>query len=208
MANLTNDIMKDLKPRFDKALKSTAEEVSFEIEKTYEDCIQSFYEDYEPMYYRRTLSTYLASSNYNDIFKIDEIGNSAFRAGITVDAHNIHGDPYRADKEWVFNRTFEKGIHGRNRNDRIKAKDKYHKPGIERSKKNGRGVYTIQMKLNSGHFGSTYIYSPMQRWQWNAASANSVKNMTPPPQILMNRGFKKIANQKHLNDLFTKFMDS
>ena len=96
---------------FNKAVKDTAEEISFRIESIYESAIEDFYLSYEPKSYSRTYSTFLGSNHYETPFEYMQFGNTYF-SGIQVDSGNIPGDPYRAKKNWVFDRSFYKGIHG------------------------------------------------------------------------------------------------
>lgn len=113
-------ILKDITNKFNKAVEEMASEVTFQIEEAYEDTIEEFYEDYDPIYYNRTYSTYLASTGYDNPFTpLMHIGDSYF-AGIGVSGSNIPYNPYVAYKNWVFNRVFYKGIHGINRADVIR----------------------------------------------------------------------------------------
>lgn len=126
-------IQKDIEKRFKSAIKDMADDVAFEIEKAYETVIEEFYNDYpNPVSYERTYSTYLGSNAYDDIFGqgIQQFGDSYF-AGINVSSSNIPGDPYRAYKGWVFERTFYKGIHGINKKDKDRM-NKYRGKGYEK----------------------------------------------------------------------------
>ena len=130
MRSITNDI----KRRFNAALDEFAGEVAFEIEKRYEQCIDAFYSDdafstgSTPRFYKRTYSLYYGSSGFEDPYSdqnIQKFGDSYF-AGIQVDSAHYPTDPYRANRMWVFDRAFWKGIHGFNRNDIIKInKNRY-----------------------------------------------------------------------------------
>ena len=102
---------KDIEKRFSEALEEMAEELTFQIEASYESVIQSFYEDYTPRVYERTYSTYEASDRYDDPFGFTPTSDG-YESGIHVGPENIPGQPYHATKEWVFPRTFEEGIHG------------------------------------------------------------------------------------------------
>lgn len=102
---------------FKDAIATLAEDVTFQIESAYETAISMFYKDYDPLYYDRTYSTYLGSDKYDDPFGYQHYGDSYF-SGIGVSASYIPGNPYNAYKEWVFNRTYYKGIHGFNKSDK------------------------------------------------------------------------------------------
>lgn len=114
--NSLQDFRKDIEKRYMSAIEHLAEEVSFQIESAYETVIEKFYDDYSPVSYNRTYSTYLASDGYDDPFSYTQSGN-VYTAGIQVSSDFIQGKPYRADTDWVFNRTFERGIHGFNKKD-------------------------------------------------------------------------------------------
>lgn len=158
-------ILEDVTKKYNKAVKDMAVEVAYKIEAAYESAIEAFYNDYpDPIYYDRTYSTYLGSNAYDDVYNygIQQFGNSYF-AGINVSSSNIPGNPYRAYKGWVFDRTFEQGIHGINRNDLIKM----NKP---RSKDDH-----IKRKV--------------------------IKNMTPPPRVLMDKAFKELTKKGSLDKI-------
>jgi len=101
----------NVKQQFKKATKEMAEQMTYVIERAYEGAIESFYKDYYPKWYRRTYSTYLGSNRAEDLFGYYHRG-SVYESGIYVDPMFIPGKPYRADVDWVFDRTFSQGIHG------------------------------------------------------------------------------------------------
>ena len=98
------------------AAEEMATEVLWQIEHNYESVIDKFYADYDPLYYDRTYSTYLASSGYDNLYSSRNLifMTNTYDVGININGRRIPGNPYRADKDWVFNRTFDKGIHGIN----------------------------------------------------------------------------------------------
>lgn len=114
------DLLTDITEKFNEAVEEMASEMTFQIEHAYEETIDEFYEDYDPVSYDRTYSTYLASTGYdNATTPLMHVGDAYF-AGIGVNGSNIPGQPYEMPKHWVFDRTFYKGIHGINRNDVFK----------------------------------------------------------------------------------------
>ena len=98
------------------ATKEIAEEVTVRLEIGYEKCIEEFYKDYRnPRYYDRTYSTFYASTGFGDMAiwkRCVKKNNRGYISGIIVDSSNITEEPYRAETEWVFERTFNEGIHG------------------------------------------------------------------------------------------------
>ena len=113
MGKRLDGLSKRISAAMDSALEKVAIEVGYEIEKIYESVITEFYDSYEPHRYDRTKSTFYGSDiygNYHDPVRIDD----GFLAGISVSPDTIPGNPYRADKNWVFERTFVKGYHGYN----------------------------------------------------------------------------------------------
>lgn len=102
-------------------LREVAEDVAFDIEMAYEKSIDEFYNDYSPRKYKRTYSTYLASTGYNNKNMVVQNGEYSFIAGIDVSPFNIPGSPYRehitssgiaVTKDFIFSNTFDKGLHG------------------------------------------------------------------------------------------------
>lgn len=111
-----DEIKADIEKKYKKDLEEFAAEMSYQVEAAYESVVQSFYDDYgpnngEPWYYKRTYSTYKFSDHYDDEFAFTPFGDE-YEYGITANTDNVSGNPYRADKNWVFERTFGQGIHG------------------------------------------------------------------------------------------------
>lgn len=120
-------------------------ELTYQIEAAYESTIDEFYKDYspnngDPWYYDRTYSTYLASDGYDNLFSY-ETHPDVYVAGINVSPDNIYGKPYAYPADYVFGRTFEKGIHGINRNDVIKMNK-------ERTKDNRINIKRVPTNMN------------------------------------------------------------
>lgn len=141
-----NSLEKKIKKALDKATKKTAEELTFQIEHAYECAIDNFYNSYTPSWYNRTYSTYLASDRYDSIYDspLKKIGE-AYEAGININSKNIGKNPYRADKEWVLERTFEKGIHGY-----TFAEMKKWKYSASKKISVRRDRYSIELRWNKG----------------------------------------------------------
>ena len=110
MAN--KELEKRAKKIADKILTEMTYNIAFEIESAYERIINKFYEDYKPLYYQRTYSTYSASDIYGDIFRGVKSTSNGYQIGISVSSSYIDGDPYEMNKEDVFHRTFVEGVHG------------------------------------------------------------------------------------------------
>ena len=172
------DLEEEIDEMVKKAIKRTAIELSSEIEIAWERVIDEFYEDYTPIWYNRTYSTYKASDGYSEIgsgnfvpyiknIRRNKHGN--ILVGITVSSDYIPGNPYEADKDWVFERTFEKGYHGYNQHE--------------------------AQKWTSDHSGKDLD---------NRTWSTSAKVMKPSPSKRMDVQFNKIANQKHITQVFNK----
>lgn len=103
----------DIEQRYNMALKQFAKEMTVLIEESYKSVIKSFYDDYDPRSYRRTFYTFYGSDRYGDADHATPIPGG-YEAGIHVGAEYYPNgeNPYRAQKEWVFRRTFSEGIHG------------------------------------------------------------------------------------------------
>lgn len=124
----------EFKRAYRNVLEKTAQRIGREIEKAYESQIERFYGDYSPIVYERTGATWWASSGMQNYESWSQyLGDLQYQAGIYVDPANIaakRGHPYRANTQWVFNRTWHHGIHGINRNTR-RYKMKKRKNGRE-----------------------------------------------------------------------------
>lgn len=110
-----------------------AQELTFEIQSAYEKSVDEFYGAYTPILYKRTENTYRASDHFNQswVSRESQRISGGYIAGISVSADFIMengGEEYVGglmsiyDEEsdpmrFVFTRSFERGIHGFNRND-------------------------------------------------------------------------------------------
>ena len=185
---------------YKKGIKDFAEEVSFEIESAYEHTIDLFYEDYgpndgKPWFYDRTESTYLASNGYDNPFSpinVQQFGDSFF-SGIGVSASNIPGNPYKIYKDWVFYRTFYKGIHGitkkevNTRNEKIRQRYKKRRKLARMLRKRSK---TFQIEV--------VMQGLIKRVP---------KNMRPAPKKIMDDSFKNLTKKKNMDRMLTEVLD-
>lgn len=92
-----------------------AYDIAEKIQIQYDNCIDLFYNDFDPVYYDRTNSTYKASygeDGVSDLFVAQETDTGVLiEAGIIVDS-SLLGSPYKDPTDYVFTRTWEYGIHG------------------------------------------------------------------------------------------------
>lgn len=164
------------KKSYKTALEKTAQKIGKEIEKAYESQITRFYNDYTPILYKRTNSTWWASSGYRNYESWSTyLGDLQYQAGINIDPANIQsnrGDPYRADTDWVFNRTWHLGIHGINKNNR-------------------------RFKRKKRRNGTEYEVS----WNYRRFPTNT----RPSPEKEFKSMFSKIKTHKHIDDIFSKY---
>lgn len=123
-----DEIIKEMEEKLKAVARETAKEVQSLIEAEYVSTILEFYNDYQPRSYHRTEYTFYGSNKYDGPARHARNTVPAYKdgfiGGISVSADYIPENPYRADTEWVFNRTFEKGIHGYTRNEMLK---RFHK---------------------------------------------------------------------------------
>ena len=177
--NTFNEILADEIEFMKSALKKTAEELTFQIQAAYESAIDKFYADYSPHTYGRTQSTYFGSSGAKYFKKnIYPVGDMSYMGGIVVDSFFI-GQPYKANATWVFNRTFEQGIHG-------------YTPGEAKA-------WSSRWKEKQGpHLSADnrLVFPPTKR------------AMKPSPMVLLNKDFRKIASHKNIDSLFNSFYNS
>lgn len=123
----TDKSLKQFEKAFNNILQEVAMEMQARIESMYEMSILTFYNQYIPLYYIRTGATFYGSNKYNaggSFYSNLNRKSNQYMAGILVSSDYIEprwgGKPYRADTDWVFQRTFEKGIHGNTSSERRK----------------------------------------------------------------------------------------
>jgi hypothetical protein len=192
--------IKKIEKIFDDAIEETGQEILWEIENIYETAIDKFYGDYTPLYYNRTFSTYLASSGYDTLYSpinLYQQGDS-YIAGIFVSSGNIQGNPYRASKDWVFDRTFIKGIHG------IKAGNFFGKSLSKKfSRVKGNKYFEAIYLRNSEVIKKTSYYKGRTQIQTRIMS-----DMHPTPKAIMEKEFKRITKKKYINGLFNEILSN
>ena len=97
-----------------KILNACAEQMANDCKTQYYKVISEFYADYKPHLYDRTLSTRWAHNMYNKTYKdiTTMIDDTTVQIVFSPGSEYIKGKPYRADTDWVFERTYIEGIHG------------------------------------------------------------------------------------------------
>lgn len=107
---------KEIEEMFKEVAQEVVGEFNYQMRSMYEKAIYVFYADYKPKYYDRTESLLEANNLYDNPDKTWNVdynrANQIVSGGLFVDPKYIKGNPYRADKDWVFNRSYKKGIHG------------------------------------------------------------------------------------------------
>lgn len=111
------EIGNDFENKIEEALREAMYEVTFDLERAYENSIDAFYKHYIPRYYDRNYETYYASNAYekyeSHVKEIRKGGKiTGFTGGIIVDSSNMNGSIYHDPTDYVFNRTYNYGIHG------------------------------------------------------------------------------------------------
>lgn len=186
MARQTKDpleaVRADIEKRYNDAMVKMAEEMTYQIESAYESVVQQFYNEYTPRSYDRTYSTYLGSDKYNNLFGYTPIENG-YESGIIVDSNNIPGNPYRAEKDWVFERTFSEGIHGYFKVEYEQWMNERFKKYKWSKKKTAREKERIEKMLK---------HAPKK---------------SSPPQKEMDRKFKQLTKPRNMNKICKNIMD-
>ena len=107
--NIDKDLIQDLKTYATSVCTSLAGQVRDEMYKEAHFAIDSFYNDYDPIYYKRTKNHYnFKKKSFKKYYKNPH--NSIARGGIELCYENMD-DLYRADTEYVFNLVYL-GYHG------------------------------------------------------------------------------------------------
>lgn len=204
---------------FKQSSKEFAEELLFTIQSIYETAIDRFYNDYNPLYYNRTFSTYEASSGANDLFssrnyRFSEQMNS-FLVGIEVSPLFINRKPYRADTGWVFDRTFNQGIHGIRAGKAFgKSFEKkflrvYSKPNFTFIKMQGnrramkKQYYHGLTVSRRGKYFYTIKGPGLGAPQYREAV---MSNMSPTPKGIVGSEFRKLTRKKELKQMFNNIL--
>lgn len=213
MANKKSDIsqLDKLEQIFNNSVEELAYNILEETELLYESCIQSFYDDYTPVWYDRTGYSMYGSSGYDTLYNDHNIHpfEGGWETNIDVTAANIPGNPYRANKAWVFGRTFIKGIHGIN----VK-RDVYGKP-------NSKTFKRVYGKLHQQKW-LTKLQPVRTRKGWvvrknvvetqkiyrnvSSVAVSTMQNMVPTPLAMMKKGFKKINGHRKLKQEFNEIL--
>lgn len=124
------DIAREVKKKTDKALKKAAIEVAGEMQRDFNMSLNQFYDAYHQKQYRRTYSTYKASSgndaagHFTDPKKMVTGGDGTYIVTLTVDGGRLPANAYPSNtglnKEGgdkisaseIFTRVWDEGIHG------------------------------------------------------------------------------------------------
>lgn len=180
----TEEFEKVVLEQYEEAVKNTANQIGREIRKDYIDSIQAFYDDYTPKRYIRTWNTYLASNAAKDARKSVQKKGKAYICGISVSS-SFMKDAYRADTDWVFERTYAKGIHGFTSDYINRVRNWYKDPRGSDTAKPNKWVHAW------GTYGNINVKAP--------------RKMVPPPNKLMNDKFKKY-NESYIFDVFVNYL--
>ena len=204
-----------LKKLFYDSAQELAEEVLWEIENAYENAIDMFYADYDPLWYYRTYSSYYGSSGSQDLFSSENynFANDIYNVGINVDSSYIPGEPYKAhrrkngaDKDWVFRRTFLQGIHGINARQMFgKKKDKEYRRGLGKLKHT-----TYQVSLKPRMIRGKWVAKKnvtMGKY-YNGVGVRVMNNMQPTPKGVINREFKQLSRKRVLRQMLDNIINS
>ena len=196
----------NIKEKFNKVAEKFAQEVLWAIENQYESVIDVFYADYNPLYYYRTYSTYLASSGYKQLYSPENYMSfdNYYNVGISIDSQKIPGNPYRADTDWVFNRTFEKGIHGINTRGAFGLrKPRLYRRYYGESFPSGKSTFSV-VKMKNQDVISNIVYRKNVRRITNTVMENTV----PAPKSLMNQWWRRYKTRKNLDSVYASIMNT
>lgn len=192
--------IKKLERIFNDSLDEFANQILINIEDMYESNITRFYNDYDPLYYRRTYSTYEGSSGYEDLFDSENIfrAGDIITAGIHVDSDYIFGNPYRAkNKDWVFRRTFERGIHG------INTGNSFGKKRVRKYQRiKGKKVFEAVWHNSSGRTTKKKIAYGGRVKVMNRIMENTV----PSPKAAMRKEFKRLTGKRNMKKMFNEVL--
>lgn len=206
----------DIENKFNMACADMAAETTYAIEYAFESVVQSFYDEYDPKYYSRTYSTYMASSKWNDPFGFTPVDNNIFESGIEVDSENIPGSPYRADKHWVFTRTFNEGIHGFFKTEMEGWKKNYFEKNAVELVLDKKKTAAMKKFFNKsiGHAPKNYkgitkesiVHIVSQNADVKLNKGINSRARGTSPRVMMDKAFKDITNKKNMDAKFNTIM--
>lgn len=183
-------IRENIERRYKKAVLAVAEEVTAQIQTAYVSAVAKFYAEFTPNSYNRTFSTFTASDHYPSLNTAPPYDNG-FEAGIRVGPENIDGNPYRADKEWVFERTFVEGIHGYTRIEAQEWARKHAEAELYSllifGKKTPVGIITGRTLIDSAPLWGS---SPKEIMDAKFAKISSKQNLNKMSRTKMEEAFK------------------
>ena len=111
---IPNELLKNINTCVRITKKEIAKQIAEDIREEYHTVIWKFYHHYTPNMYKRSYESQL-STNYHqlgkDYRKITKWQEDGFIIKFIVGGEFVSGN-YEDDNEWVFNRTFNQGIHG------------------------------------------------------------------------------------------------
>ena len=192
IAGIVNDILEEVKEKADKACQMVAKETGDEIQDAYNESVENFYSAYSPSVYKRTESTYKASTGRHGR-RWWRMGEMHYKFGIKVDP-GLMGEPYNvgnhgwakhgvATAAFVFGRTWDQGIHGFTRDYFMMMnsfREQYDDPWIISKKdeffKNGK---------RRGAVGF---------WEFRRKQGRALPTNSTPPSIIMDRKTRNILN--------------
>lgn len=105
MSGIQSVIDKIAAQKAQELLTRKANEIADDVKELARASIQEWYDAYSPSSYRRTYSTFAAST------RICNIGKTVAVAGVRIMPSNVP-DMYKDGVAYVFPRTFSQGIHG------------------------------------------------------------------------------------------------
>ena len=118
-----------------------------------------------------------------------KISDDTYEAGIIVSAKYISGSPYRADNEFVFNRTFEEGIHG--------FRNAYMGGWNNRYDDTTNGIFSHISVIKDKETGETI--RTLHKELYRAPLV-----MRPTPEQLMHKAYWTLGSDRHLKELLDK----
>lgn len=166
----------------EKILRESAKIFAKDYRNQYRSIILDFYKDYpRPRRYDRTLETQNANSirenNYDYKKTFVFLNPTTIQFKFSVGSDYIQGTPYRADTDWVFNRTYFKGIHGWTPDEVMSIPNRF------------LGGYGYDSKRHDRFLNMVH--------KWN----NVPDPMDPPPATLMDEFHINYKKASHLREL-------
>lgn len=188
-----DNIQKRIDKAIHKSLEECAKKMAEDCKEEYVSVIKDFYADYpSPRSYHRSLESKFANILRDDNYDYKKIttfiDDDKVQIKFKISHEFIEGKPYRADTEWVFDRTYYEGIHG------------WTPEEVDEYTAGANYAYYRDVYINTGEKRkkvTRFYVNHMLYWY------NVPKPMSPPPHERLRKWETNYRNPRNLRQLLS-----